>query len=107
MTLGPVIKRLRAAGGRSQKDFAEQLEISPSYLSLIETDQREATIPLLRRMASELGIPAVVFFASALGSAATEQGEEALLLKGVIDKMVDVVSLSVTQMSLGLGDKAE
>ncbi len=74
---------------------------------MIETDQREATIPLLRRMASELGIPAVVFFASALESDDIEKGEEALLLKGVIDKMVDVVSLSVTQMSLGLGGKAE
>jgi transcriptional regulator with XRE-family HTH domain len=105
MTLGAAIKRLRAAAGWSQKDFAEQLEISPSYLSLVEADKREPTIPLVRRMAEKLGVPAVILFAAALEPRTDLDGEAAKLLSDVLEKLVEVAGASVTQMSLGLSGK--
>ena len=105
MTLGAAIKRLRAAAGWSQKDFAEQLEISPSYLSLIEADRREPTIPLVRRMAEKLGVPAVILFASALKPRTDTEGEAAELLSEVLEKLVEVAGASVSQMSLRLSGK--
>jgi XRE family transcriptional regulator, regulator of sulfur utilization len=75
MTVGYAIRALRASAGFTQKTFAEQLEISPTYLSLIERDRREPTLRLLRRMAKHLGFPATVLFAVALGSSDRAQAD--------------------------------
>ncbi|NNE43246.1 MAG: helix-turn-helix transcriptional regulator, partial [Gemmatimonadetes bacterium] len=49
--LGNKIRRLRKEAGLTQVDLAGQLEISPSYLNLIERNQRALTVPLLLRLA--------------------------------------------------------
>jgi predicted transcriptional regulator/DNA-binding XRE family transcriptional regulator len=48
---GPKIRALRRRHGLRQVDLAEKLEISPSYLNLIEHDQRTLTAPLLLKLA--------------------------------------------------------
>ncbi len=49
---GSKIRSLRRRQGLRQVDLAEKLEISPSYLNLIEHDQRALTAPLLLKLAS-------------------------------------------------------
>ena len=49
--LGPRIKRLRRELGLTQQAMAEDLEISPSYVALLERNQRPVTAPLLLRLA--------------------------------------------------------
>lgn len=49
---GPQIRRLRNARGLSQTAMAEGLGISPSYLNLIERNQRPLTVQLLLQLAS-------------------------------------------------------
>ena len=89
---------LRENAGFSQAQFASEILISRSYLSLIEKDKREATMPLLRRMAQVLGMPATILFAASLGSSLTKDGhgEEAV----VIAKLIEAVRLSLTQARL-------
>lgn len=48
--LGNKIRRLRLDRGLSQQQMAKQLGISPSYLNLIEHDQRPMTVPLLLKL---------------------------------------------------------
>lgn len=48
---GHAVRRLRRTGGLSQAALAEALEISPSYLNLIERNQRPLTAALLLRIA--------------------------------------------------------
>ncbi len=48
---GHAVKRLRRAGGLTQAAMAEALAVSPSYLNLIERNQRPLTAPILLRMA--------------------------------------------------------
>ena len=48
---GHAVRRLRRTGGFSQAALAEALEISPSYLNLIERNQRPLTAALLLRIA--------------------------------------------------------
>jgi transcriptional regulator with XRE-family HTH domain len=48
---GAKIRMLRRRHGLRQVDLAEKLSISPSYLNLIEHDQRPLTAPLLLRVA--------------------------------------------------------
>lgn len=105
MTLGEAIKRLRSAAGWSQKTFAERVGVSASYLSLIEKDRREPTLSLVRDMARELGVPASILFAAALGqeAEATEHGEK---LSKMLADLVEAASLNIIQTSLNLSGSA-
>jgi predicted transcriptional regulator/transcriptional regulator with XRE-family HTH domain len=49
--LGNKIRRLRKEGGMTQVQLAGRLSISPSYLNLIERNQRALTVPLLLKLA--------------------------------------------------------
>lgn len=49
--MGPRIKRLRRELGLTQQAMATDLEISPSYVALIERNQRPVTADLLLRLA--------------------------------------------------------
>src|SRR5262245_24341655 len=49
---GPRIRRIRNARGLTQTAMAEGLGISPSYLNLIERNQRPLTVQLILRLAS-------------------------------------------------------
>ncbi len=49
--LGPRLKRLRRQFGLTQAQMADDLDISPSYVALIERNQRPVTADLLLRLA--------------------------------------------------------
>ncbi|MDB5552233.1 MAG: hypothetical protein JWL86_2217, partial [Rhizobium sp.] len=49
---GPRVRRLRNGLGMTQTAMAEGLGISPSYLNLIERNQRPLTVQLILKMAS-------------------------------------------------------
>lgn len=49
---GPRIRRIRNERGLTQTAMAEALGISPSYLNLIERNQRPLTVQLLLKLAS-------------------------------------------------------
>ncbi|TIU53260.1 MAG: helix-turn-helix transcriptional regulator, partial [Mesorhizobium sp.] len=49
---GPRLRRLRNARGLTQTAMAEGLGISPSYLNLIERNQRPLTVQLILKLAS-------------------------------------------------------
>ena len=48
--LGHKVRRFRQDQGLNQTEMAEQMGISPSYLNLIEHNQRPVTVPLLFRL---------------------------------------------------------
>ena len=52
---GHAVRRLRRRIGLSQLGMAEQLAISPSYLNLIERNQRALTATLLLRLTEQFG----------------------------------------------------
>lgn len=66
--LGPQIRRLRREQGHTQAEMAAALEISPSYVNLIERNQRPVSADLLVRLASVYG-----FGLSRLDGAATDE----------------------------------
>lgn len=49
---GPRIRRIRNSKGLTQTAMAEELGISPSYLNLVERNQRPLTVQLLLKLAS-------------------------------------------------------
>ncbi|WBU64616.1 helix-turn-helix domain-containing protein [Paracoccus aerodenitrificans] len=51
LIIGQRLKVLRTTLGLTQAQMAEQLDVSPSYITLIEADQRPASAKLLMRLA--------------------------------------------------------
>lgn len=56
LQIGGRIKRLRRQKKLSQAQLAQALEISASYLNLIEHNRRRITVPLLFRIAGHFGV---------------------------------------------------
>lgn len=54
--IGPKIRRIRTQNGLSQVALAAELGISPSYLSLMESDQRSPTLELLLKLTQRFGV---------------------------------------------------
>jgi predicted transcriptional regulator/DNA-binding XRE family transcriptional regulator len=54
--LGTKIRRLRQDRGLTQAQAAERLGISPSYLNLIEHDERSVTVSLLLKLGQTFGV---------------------------------------------------
>ena len=52
--IGPIVRRLRTERALSQQALSTRLGISPSYLNLIEHDQRAVTASLLIKLAETL-----------------------------------------------------
>ena len=50
--LGPRVRRIRNSLGLTQTSMAADLDISPSYLNLIERNQRPLTVPLIIKLSS-------------------------------------------------------
>lgn len=57
MNYGKAIRICRAARGLSQTDVASQLDLSPSYLSLLEAGKRHPSLKTLERVSRMLGVP--------------------------------------------------
>ncbi len=53
---GPRLKRLRRERGLTQARMAGELSVSPSYLNLMERNQRPITLPVLARLTDVYGI---------------------------------------------------
>ncbi|HEY6437136.1 MAG TPA: helix-turn-helix transcriptional regulator [Ignavibacteriaceae bacterium] len=62
MNLGGTIKFLRQQKGFNQKDFARECDITPTYLSQIETNQKEPNLSKLHAIASTLNLPLPILF---------------------------------------------
>tara|TARA_Y100001970_G_scaffold293987_1_gene445393 strand:+ start:5478 stop:6917 length:1440 start_codon:yes stop_codon:yes gene_type:complete len=54
--IGAKIRKERRSKGFSQSELSKKLEISPSYLNLLESGRRTITVPLLIKVGNELGI---------------------------------------------------
>lgn len=74
---GPRLKRLRRERGLTQAAMAEELAVSPSYLNLMERNQRPITISILARLTEIYGVDPRDFMEDR-ASEAVEQLEEML-----------------------------
>ena len=60
--LGRNLRRVRTAAGLSQTDLAKRSGIHRSYVSALESGQRNPTALTLQRLAEVLGVTPTVFF---------------------------------------------
>ncbi len=62
MDLGATIKKIRQQKGIKQNSLAEQSGITQTYLSQIESNQKEPNISILRTISEKLGMPLPILF---------------------------------------------
>ena len=62
MDIGNVIKSLRKTKGINQTDLANHIEITQSYLSLIEKNRKEPNLSTLKRISHSLEVPLPIMF---------------------------------------------
>lgn len=62
MNIGHVIKDFRKQKGIKQGEFAELCKVSQTYLSLIESNQKDPNLSLFKAIAEQLEIPLPILF---------------------------------------------
>jgi len=96
LLIGHKLRRLRKEAGLSQAQMAEQLSISPSYLALIEHNQRPVTVALLMKLAQNFGIDLQRFAAD----------DETRLIADMRDVLTDAVFQGIAPGATDLRDLA-
>lgn len=56
ITLGSTVRRLREASGLTQQGLASRVGVSASHISHIESDRRDPSVELLRRLAEAFSV---------------------------------------------------
>lgn len=102
--LGPRIKRLRRELGLTQAAMAEDLGISPSYIALIERNQRPLTADLLLRLARSYKLD--------MSELAADQRDDyaerlAMMLKDPIFAEIDLTALEIADIATSFPGVAE
>src|SRR5690606_41746651 len=94
---GPRIRRLRMERGLTQTAMAQGLGISPSYLNLIERNQRPITVQLILKLASVYAIDPQELQAETRGSvAALTEGFSDPLLAGELPGDEELIASAET-----------
>lgn len=82
---GPALRRLRRRHGLTQASMAARLEISPSYLNLIERNQRPVTLRVMMQLMSEFA-----FDPRELGAAEAIGGTDGLARRFADERFADL-----------------
>ena len=56
LNIGSKVRKERRKKGLSQSDLSKKLQISASYLNLLESGRRTVTVPLLIKIGNELSL---------------------------------------------------
>lgn len=102
--LGPRIKRLRRELGLTQQAMADDLGISPSYIALIERNQRPLTAELLLRLASTYKLDMADLAAGERDDYARRLGD---VLRDPIFAEIDLPALEVADIATSFPGMAE
>lgn len=102
--LGPRLRRLRRELGLTQQTMADDLEISPSYVALLERNQRPVTADMLLRLARTYGLE--------MSDLASEDGEGYArrlggVLKDPIFADIDLPPLEVSDLAMSFPGVSE
>ncbi|TXL81943.1 ImmA/IrrE family metallo-endopeptidase [Vineibacter terrae] len=87
--MGVRLRRLREERGLTQVALADALELSASYLSQLEKNQRPLTVPVLLRLNAVFGVDVQLF----------SEGEEARLIADLRDALPDAGSGEAVSMA--------
>lgn len=74
--LGRTIRILRQAKSLKVSELATQSEVSVPFLSLVENGERNPSLEVLGRIASELGVPSETLFMMGMGKGSLKSTDQ-------------------------------
>jgi len=102
MDLGRVLKIYRLTAGIKQKELAQRLDTSSSYLSLVESGKRTPSVDFLSRAARELNVPVELL----LIEAAQQRGAISPIQLDYIERAKEFLRLAARIEQDGAGKQA-
>jgi transcriptional regulator with XRE-family HTH domain len=84
MDIGAAIRVARTRRGLKQTDVASRMGVSATYISLLENNQRDPSIGLLKRLADVLYVPLPILFMIAEDMSNTEKRRRGARARGVV-----------------------
>lgn len=90
---GHAIRRIRRANGLTQAAMASAIDMSPSYLNLIERNQRPLTAPIMVRLAEQFDFDARTLTGAAPGGGAVA------IQRRLADPLFDDLNIDQTQIA--------
>lgn len=76
LSLGAAIKHLRRVAGLSQEELATRAGVTATYLSHVERNRKDPSLPLLRKLAASMDVPPGVLLAVALWAELPEENRD-------------------------------
>lgn len=98
LSLGEGLRRLRAGAGLSQKQLAEVIEVDPSFISRLESGEREPSLGTLKEISAAVAAPPGVLLAIALLADMPEENRERY--QPVIAQLVELTNLYQLRLTL-------
>lgn len=96
MNLGNIIKTIRKQRGLTQGEFAPLCGITQTYLSQIETNQKDPNLSVLKTIAEKLSVPLPIIFFLALNEEDIQPEKREIFasigpgIKGIINDLFSV-----------------
>ncbi len=56
------LRRLRNAHGLSQEELADRADVNRNYVGMLEREENAATVDMLEKLASVMGVDPIEFF---------------------------------------------
>lgn len=93
MNLGQTIKVLRKKKGFKQNEFAEQCHISQTYLSQIESNQKDPNLSILKEISKNLNValPILFFLSIDEEDVSKEKKEIFKIISPTMNKMIETL----------------
>jgi transcriptional regulator with XRE-family HTH domain len=85
------LRQIREKRDLVQMDVAKKLKISQTYLSQLENDKKEPSLPMLRKLCKLYKLPPAIVQVMAMEESDVPKGNQKLYvqLKPVLDNMID------------------
>lgn len=93
MKTGEMIKIVRIQGKIRQEDLAKKLDVTKSYLSLVENGRKKPSLGLLKKISDALNIPFILFIKEKIDLPNGKNSEERKIRKkfdGLIDEAQNI-----------------
>lgn len=97
MQIGKTIKLLRVWTGLKQKELAENLGVSATYLSALENDKREPSLSLLKGLSQQLNVPVGLLLVESMDDFRNMSPSERAKYDKLKDLLLDIQRLRMTQ----------
>ena len=93
MDLGNTIKNMRKQKGLTQTEFAPLCQITQTYLSQIENNQKEPNLSVLKIIAEKLSVPLPILFFQSLTESDVQPSKKEIfkLVSPGVKKIIDEI----------------